>query len=58
MRPHGQTKLGFFPLPAAEVGRLRNWLAFPDQFSALDPCVGDGAALHATLGRSFEDEKV
>jgi SAM-dependent methyltransferase len=45
LRPHGQTKLGFFPLPAAEAKRLKNWLAFPEQFSALDPCVGDGAAL-------------
>lgn len=44
MRPHGQTKLGFFPLPAAEAKRLKNWLAFPEQFSALDPCVGDGVA--------------
>ena len=24
MRPHGQTKLGFFPLPVAEAKRLRN----------------------------------
>ena len=23
MRPHGQTKLGFFPLPVAEAKRLR-----------------------------------
>ena len=57
MRPHGQTKLGFFPLPAAEVGRLRNWLAFPEQFSALDPCVGDGAAfaqlLHGARARRY-----
>ena len=44
MRPYGQTKLGFFPLPVAEVQRLKNWLAFPEQFSALDPCVGDGVA--------------
>jgi SAM-dependent methyltransferase len=44
MRPHGQTKLGFFPLPVAEVRRLKNWLTFPERFSALDPCVGDGAA--------------
>ena len=44
MRPHGQTKLGFFPLPVAEAERLKNWLAFPEQFSALDPCVGDGVA--------------
>ena len=44
MRPHGKTKLGFFPLPVAEAKRLRNWLIFPERFSALDPCVGDGAA--------------
>jgi hypothetical protein len=44
MRPHGQTKLGFFPLPVAEVKRLKNWLIFSERFSTLDPCVGDGAA--------------
>ena len=44
MRPHGQTKLGFFPLPVAEAKRLKNWLTFPERFSAIDPCVGDGVA--------------
>src|SRR6266853_6134326 len=44
MRPHGQTKLGFFPLPVAEAERLKNCLAFAPEFSALDPCVGDGVA--------------
>jgi len=44
MRPHGKTKLGFFPLPVAEAKRLKNWLTFPERFSALDPCVGDGGA--------------
>jgi hypothetical protein len=44
MRPHGKAKLGFFPLPVAEAERLRNCLAFPPQFSALDPFVGDGVA--------------
>jgi hypothetical protein len=44
LRPHGQTKLGFFPLPTAEAYRLRNCLAFPERFSALDPSVGNGAA--------------
>jgi hypothetical protein len=44
MRPHGQTKLGFFPLPIAEAKRLKNCLNFPERFSALDPCVGDGVA--------------
>ena len=50
MRPHGQTKLGFFPLPIAESRRLRNWLIFPDLFSAVDPCVGDGVAFAALIG--------
>ena len=45
MRPHGKAKLGFFPLPSAEADPLRNFLVFPDEFSALDACVGDGVAL-------------
>ena len=44
MRPHGKAKLGFFPLPTAEARRLRSRLTFPDEFSSVDPCVGDGAA--------------
>lgn len=44
MRPHGKAKLGFFPLPVAEAARLKNCLAFTSEFSALDPCVGDGMA--------------
>jgi len=57
MRPHGKTKLGFYPLPVAEAERLRNCLVFPPEFSALDPCVGDGAAfthlLHGTQARRY-----
>ena len=44
MRPHGKTKLGFFPLPVAEAVRLRSLLMFKCEFSAVDPCVGDGVA--------------
>jgi hypothetical protein len=44
MRPHGKTKLGFFPLPVREAARLKNHLAFASEFSAFDPCVGDGVA--------------
>jgi hypothetical protein len=36
MRPHGQTKLGFFPLPIPEANRLRNCLRFSGPFSAAD----------------------
>jgi len=49
MRPHVQTKLGFFPLPIAEAKRLKNWLNFPEEFSALDPCMGDGVAFAQVL---------
>lgn len=49
MRPHGKTKLGFFPLPTAEAERLRNCLTFAPEFSALDPCVGDGVAFTSLL---------
>lgn len=44
MRPNAKIKLGFFPLPVAEADRLRSCLSFPAEFSALDPCVGDGVA--------------
>jgi hypothetical protein len=49
MRPHGKTELVFFPLPLAEVDRLKNCLAFPSGFSALDPCAGDGVAFSRLL---------
>ncbi len=44
MRVHGKIKLGFYPLPVPEAERLKNCLAFPPEFSALDPCIGDGVA--------------
>lgn len=53
MRPHGQTRLGFYPLPPTEAKRLRSWLNFQEQFSALDPCAGDGVAFaHLLEGAS------
>jgi len=52
MRFHGQAKLGFFPLPSTEAVRLSRLLTFPEQFSALDPCAGDGAAFNTLLESS------
>ncbi|HKV78800.1 MAG TPA: DUF6094 domain-containing protein [Candidatus Sulfotelmatobacter sp.] len=49
MRPHGKTKLGFFPLPTAEAERLKNYLKFAPECSAVDPCVGDGVAFTRLL---------
>ncbi len=45
MRLAGRERLGFYPLPTSEAERIRRCLRFPDQqCSALDPCIGDGAA--------------
>lgn len=52
MRFQGQAKLGFFPLPSSEAVRLRRWLIVPEQFSALDPCVGNGVAFTTLLESS------
>lgn len=49
MRPQAKTRLGFFPLPIAEAERLRSHLIFPPEFSALDPCAGDGVAFAQLL---------
>jgi SAM-dependent methyltransferase len=49
VRPEGKTKLGFFPLPIAEAMRLRSCLILPSEFSALDPCVGNGVAFTELL---------
>lgn len=52
MRPHGKTKLGFFPLSKVEAERLRNCLTFPNEGAAVDPCVGDGVAFAHLVGRT------
>jgi hypothetical protein len=49
MRNHGKIKLGFYPLPVAEAMRLRNYLLCREQFSAVDPCIGDGVAFSKML---------
>jgi hypothetical protein len=41
-------RCNYYPLPISEAGKIRNLLRFPEEpFSALDPCVGDGAAFAA-----------
>ena len=50
MRNAARLILGFYPLPTNEARRLRQYLRLPNsQFSALDPCVGDGIAFHALV---------
>lgn len=57
MRLHGKTSLVFFPLPLREAQRLKSCLTSASAFSALDPCVGDGAAftglLHGVSGYRY-----
>ena len=49
MRLAGRLKLGFYPLPEREAARLGACLDCPAAFSALDPCVGEGAAFSRLL---------
>ena len=51
MRLHGQTKLGFFPLPVAEAKRLRNWLSFRKDSLRWIPGVGLSRT-HLSLAQS------
>ena len=45
MRIAGKLKCGFYPLPLSEAETVKRWLEFPlGEFSALDPCIGDGVA--------------
>jgi len=50
VRFQGKSRLGFYPLPLPEAQRIRSFLQFPDASSAIDPCVGDGAAFEAITG--------
>ena len=52
MRLAGRLKLGFYPLPIQEAERIRTRLKYPEQFAAVDPCVGDGIAFKKLLGTS------
>jgi tRNA1(Val) A37 N6-methylase TrmN6 len=49
MRIAGRLKLGFYPLPVKEAERISARLQYPEEFSALDPCVGDGVAFSRLL---------
>jgi tRNA1(Val) A37 N6-methylase TrmN6 len=48
MRIQGRLKLGYYPIPASEVERIKRFFGFPsEQCQALDPCSGTGAAFKA-----------
>jgi hypothetical protein len=39
-------KLGYFPLPTVEAGKIRSLLSFAGPCSVIDPCAGKGTALN------------
>src|ERR1700732_1596444 len=52
-RLNAKIRCNYYPLPHEEAERIRNLLQFPTgPFSALDPCVGDGAAFATITGDS------
>jgi predicted RNA methylase len=52
MRNAGRIKLGYYPLPTGEAHKIRNLLAAPVPYVAIDPCAGDGSALMAITANS------
>jgi len=46
MRNVARLKMGYYPLPDAEGVKFRSLLSFTGPASVIDPCVGQGAALH------------
>src|SRR6201996_3240700 len=46
MRNAARLKMGYYPLPEAEGVKLRSLLSFAGPASVIDPCVGQGTALH------------
>jgi hypothetical protein len=50
MRNVARLKMGYYPLPESEGEKLRALLSFPQPASVIDPCVGQGTALHLVTG--------
>jgi Uncharacterised methyltransferase family (DUF6094) len=46
MRNVARLKMGYYPLPESEGVKLRALRSFPQPASVIDPCVGQGTALH------------
>ena len=46
MRNVARLKMGYYPLPVTEGVKLRSLLSFSGPASVIDPCVGQGTALH------------
>jgi Uncharacterised methyltransferase family (DUF6094) len=50
MRNVARLKMGYYPLPESEGIKLRALLSFSQPASVIDPCVGQGTALHLVTG--------
>jgi Uncharacterised methyltransferase family (DUF6094) len=50
MRNVARLKMGYYPLPEPEGVKLRSLLSFTGPASVIDPCVGQGTALHLVTG--------
>jgi len=46
MRNAARLKMGYYPLPESEAVKLRSLLIYSEPASVIDPCVGQGTALH------------
>ena len=46
MRNAARLKMGYYPLPESEGVKLRSLLSYSEPASVIDPCVGQGTALH------------
>jgi hypothetical protein len=46
MRNVARLKMGYYPLPESEGVKLRSLLSYTQSASVIDPCVGQGTALH------------
>jgi len=46
MRNAARLKMGYYPLPQSEGVKLRSLINYAQKASVIDPCVGQGAALH------------
>src|SRR5215469_1813806 len=46
MRNAARLKMGYYPLPESEGIKLRSLLTYAQTASVMDPCVGQGTALH------------
>ncbi len=46
MRSAARKKMGYYPLPKCEGIKLRSLLSYTQPASVIDPCVGQGMALH------------